>query len=242
MYASTDLPVAASTRGYTRPHVMWIGHHRWWRAAVFSVLALVGLLLVASSAIVRRYGPTFTRDRLETLLSEALGQPVRVGAVHLRAWRGRVSVTNLEVVGGPSPPGGLALRAAAIDVDVDVASVWRRQLTVSAVVTDLHLDTTVTATGASGPGLFPLPSSFELGPVRVGIRRVRITGGEVVVRVPDAAFTGHIISPDIRAWPVAGDLQIAGRLAALRVAAVGRQEQLDELALDARLGADRIEI
>ena len=222
--------------------MMWIRRPRWWRAVLFSVLALVGIVVVASSAVVRRYGPAFTRERLEILLSDTLGQPVRVGAVRLHGWRGRVSVTDLEIVGGASPPGSLALRAAAIDVDVDVASLWRRQLTVSAVVTDLRLDTTVTATGAAGPGLFPLPSSFELGPVRVGIRRVRIRGGEVVVRLPGAGFTLHVTGPDVSARPVAGDLEVSGRLAGLRVAALGRQELLDQIALDGRLGADRIDI
>ena len=222
---------------------MSIGRPRWWRAALFSVLALIGVLVVAASVLVQRYGPAFTRERLEALLSETLAQPVRVGAVRLRAWRGRLSVTDLEIGAGPSPTGGLGLRAAAIDVNIDIASLWRRQVTVSAVVTDLHVDTTVTAGGTDdGPALFPLPSSFELGLVRVGIGSVRIMGGDVVVRLPEAAFTLQVTGPDVRAWPVTGELEVSGRVDTLRVATLGRREQLEQITLDGRLAADRLEI
>ncbi len=81
-----------------------MGRLRWWHAALFAVLAVVGIVLVGSWAIVRLYGPAFTRERVEALLSEALGQPARVGAVHLRPWRGRVSLQDLEVRARATPP------------------------------------------------------------------------------------------------------------------------------------------
>ena len=77
---------------------MWIRRLRWWQVVLVTALAVVGIVLAASWVIVRVYGPAFTRERVEALLSEALGQPARVGAVHLRPWRGRVSLVDLDVL------------------------------------------------------------------------------------------------------------------------------------------------
>ena len=86
---------------------MWIRRLRWWRAALLTALAVVGLVLAASWVILRVYGPAFTRERVEAALSEALGQPAHVGAVHLRPWRGRVSLVDLDVPARATPPGGV---------------------------------------------------------------------------------------------------------------------------------------
>lgn len=221
---------------------MRIRRFRWWFAALLSVLAVAGIVLVALAVFVRLYGPTFARERVETLLSRTLGYPTRVAAVRLNPWRGRVSLIDLEVGARPTPPGGVGLRAAAIDVSADIASLWRRQLTISVLVTDLHLDATVAATDAAGPGLFPLPQSFEMGPLRVGVGSIRIKGGDVVVRAPEAALTLEVAGSDVTARPVAGDVDVSGQLDTLRVDALGRHEQLDQVALDGRLSADRIQI
>ena len=111
---------------------MWIRRLRWWHVVLVTALAVVGIVLTASWVILRVYGPAFTRERVEALLSEALGQPARVGAVHLRPWRGRVSLVDLDVLPRATPPGGVLLRAPTIDVSVDIASLWRRELTLSA--------------------------------------------------------------------------------------------------------------
>jgi autotransporter translocation and assembly factor TamB len=218
------------------------GRLRWWHAALLTLLGVVGVALVASWAIVRFYGPTFTRERVEALLTEALGQPVRLGAVRLRPLLGRVSLDDLEIGAGPAAAPGMRVRAGTIDVSIDIASLWRRQLTVSAVATDLHLDFTVPATSGGGPALFPLPESFEAGPVRIGIGRVGIAGGDVVIRMPESGVTLEIASPDVTARPVAGDLEVSGRLGALRVDAGGRREQFDQVTLDGRLAADIIRL
>ena len=91
---------------------MWIRRLRWWQVVLVTALAVVGIVLAASWVIVRVYGPAFTRERVEALLSEALGQPARVGAVHLRPWRGRVSLVDLDVLPRATPPDGVLLRAA----------------------------------------------------------------------------------------------------------------------------------
>ena len=215
---------------------------RWWHAALLTVLGLVGIALVASWAIVRFYGPTFTREHVEALLTEALGQPARVGAVRLRPLLGRVTLDDLEIAARPSPPRGVLARAGSIDVSVDIASLWRRRLTVSAVATDLRLDLTVPATSGGGPPPFPLPSSFDAGPITIGIGRIRVAGGDVVIRMPESDLTLGIASPDVTARPVAGDLEVSGRLGALRVETMGRREQFDAVTLDGRLAAEVIRL
>ncbi len=221
---------------------MRMGRLRWWHAALFAVLAVVGTVLVGSWAIVRLYGPAFTRERVEALLSEALGQPARVGAVHLSPWRGRVSLQDLEVGTRPAAAGASWLRAAAIDLSVDIASLWRRQLMVSALATDVQLDATMPATTGDGPDLFPLPDSFEAGPLRIGIGRVGVKGGDIVIRTADGDMTLELSGPVVTARPAAGDLDVSGRIETLRVAALGRREQLTQVALEGRLSADVITV
>jgi autotransporter translocation and assembly factor TamB len=219
---------------------MWIRRLRWWRAALLGALAVVGVVLAASWVIVRVYGPAFTRERVEAALSEALGQPARVGAVRLTPWRGRLSLVDLDVPG--TPPDGVLLRAAAIDVNVDIASLWRRELTISAVATDLRLDMAVPRTDAAAPSVFPLPRYFEVGPLRVGIGNIRVKGGHATIREPGADLTIEVRGADVTAWPVAGDLDVSGRLDTLRVDALGRHEQIDQVAVEGRLSADLIAI
>jgi len=222
---------------------MWIGgRFRWWHAALLTVLGLVAVAFVASWAIVRLYGPTFTREHVAALLTDALGQPARVGAVRLRPLLGRITLEDLEIAPSAASPDGLSLRAAAIDVSLDIASVWRRQLTVSAVARNLRLDFTVPATSGGGGLPFPLPESFDAGPVRIGIGRVAISGGHVVIRLPEPAMVLEIADPDITARPTGGDLDVFGRVGVLRVDALGRREQFDAVTLDGRLAADVIRL
>src|SRR5262245_3145571 len=227
---------------YTR-YAMWGQRRfRWWYAALLTALGLVAVALVGSWAIVRFYGPTFTREHVETLLTEALGQPVRLGAVRLRPLLGRVTLEDLEIAPRPAPPEGLRLRAGAIDVNLDIASVWRRQLTVSAIARDLRLDYTVSATSGGGAPPFPLPESFDAGPVRIGIGRVGIKGGHVVIRMPEPALGLEIADPDLTARPTGGALDVFGLVGALGVDALGRREQFEAVTLDGRLAADVIRL
>ncbi|HYB43465.1 MAG TPA: hypothetical protein VEL75_16920, partial [Candidatus Methylomirabilis sp.] len=215
---------------------MRIGRLRWWHALLLAGLAAAGIVAAASWVILLVYGPSLTRERVEAMLSGALGEPTRVGAVHLQPWRGRVSLVDLEVPASPAPSSTRA-RAAAIDVSVDIASLWRREVTISVLATGLDLDATVPQGKAGGPGLLPLPEHFQVGPVRVGIGSVRIRRSRAVVRDPDA-WSIEAAGADLTARPVAGDLDISGRLDALRVEALGHREQIDQVAVDGRLSAD----
>jgi autotransporter translocation and assembly factor TamB len=215
---------------------MWFARLRWWRAALLGALAVLGLVLVISWVLLRVYGPTFTRERVEALLSEALAQPVRVGAVRLSPWRLRLSLADLDVPG--APPDGVRLRAAAIAVSVDVASLWRRELILSVLVTDVRLDMAVPETEAAGVSIFPLPRYFAVGPVRVGIGSIRIKDGLATIRLPEGAAIVTVQGADVSARPAGGDLDVSGRIDALGVDALGRRDQIERVAVDGRLSAD----
>ena len=196
---------------------MWIRRLRWWHVVLVTALAVVGIVPAASWVILRVYGPAFTRERVEALLSEALGQPARVGAVHLRPWRGRISLVDLHVLPRATPPDGVLLRAPTIDVSVDIASLWRRELTLSLLATDLDLDMT------APPMKARRARHLSAAPVRgdrAAPRRHRkraAQGGHAVIRGPEAAWTVEVAGADVTARPAAGDLDVSGRLDTLRV-------------------------
>src|SRR5262249_53456723 len=147
--------------------------------------------------------------------------------------------------GGPPSAGragGVRFRAAAIDVGVDIASLWRRQITLSALATDLDFEMTVPGKETSGSVIFPLPDFFQVGPLRVSIGSVRVKNSHFVIRQTDPALTVEVASADVTARPTTGDLEISGRLDRAIVDAIGRHEQIDRLALDGRLSADQIRI
>ena len=215
---------------------MRIPRVRWWRAALVAAAITLCAVIVLSWVVLRVLGPALSRERVEALLAEALGQPVRVGGVRLIPWRARLSVTDLEVP--KASPAGLAARAASIDLSVDLASLWRRRLTVSAVATDLRLDMAIPRTESTGPSLFPLPPFFQIGPLHVGIGTVRVRGARVTIRDPDTSSTVEVGGADVVAGSVAGDLDVSGRLDTLRVNAL----EVERVDLEGRLSADAISI
>jgi hypothetical protein len=113
---------------------------------------------------------------------------------------------------------------------------------VSALATGLDLDLPLSPTDAGGPDIFPLPQFFDVGPVRVGIGSIRITGGHAVIRAPESSVTVEVAGADVTARPRAGGLDVSGRLETLRVDALGRREELARMTLDGRLSAELIRI
>src|SRR5262249_5970519 len=58
----------------------------------------------------------------------------------------------------------------------------------------------------------------------------------------EAAFALETQGADVTAWPVAGDLDVSGRLDVLRVGIQGRHAQIDQVGVDGRLSADLIRV
>ena len=129
---------------------------RWWRGALLALLVLLITGVVASWAILRVYGPRFTRDRVEAALSEALGQPVHVGAVQLRPWLARLSLADLATESSAASADRVRLRVPGVDVIVGVDSLWKRELVLSVVLSDVDLEVESSLGEAGGAASIPL--------------------------------------------------------------------------------------
>src|SRR5262245_30245799 len=130
---------------------------RWLGVSLLAVLLVVVGGAVASWVAVRVWGPAFTRERVEAALAAGLGQPVRVGDVRLRPWRGRLSLSGIVSNG---PPDGVTLRIPTVDVDVAIESLWRRRLVLAITLRDLDVRASTSLDGPGNTVPFPLPDSF----------------------------------------------------------------------------------
>src|SRR5262245_2907293 len=212
----------------------------WWlRFTLLAVLLVVIGGAVTSWIVVRVWGPEFTRERIEAALADGLGQPVRVGAVHLRPWRARLSLSDVVSIG---PPDGITLRIPAVDVDVAIESLWRRHLVLSIRLHDVDLSASTSADSSRGTVPFPLPEFVAVGPLRVGVGSVRVFHGRVLVREPGRQLGLELRSADVYARPVAGDLDVSLQGAGLRIEHAGRAADLDTVGLDARLSAETMKL
>ena len=212
---------------------------RWLSFALLAVLLLVGAGVVASWYILRGWGPELTREKLEAALADALGQPVRIGDVRFIVWRGRVSLSNIVSEG---PPDGIGLRIPVADVDLGIASLWRRRVTVSVTLHDLDLRMSTSLDGGGGTVPFPLPEFFEAGPVRVAIGSIRVVRGHAVVREAARGLALEVRDADADARPSGGNLDLAVKVGGLRVESPFVSTDFETVAVDAHLSADAIQI
>ena len=207
--------------------------------------ALAVLILVVGGALVSWYAlrtwvPQFTRERVEALLADGLGQPVRVGEVRLHPWRARLSVSNVVSDGLDD---GLAIRVPAADVDVTLASLWRRRLVLAITFHDLDVRLTGRLDGAGGGASpFPLPESFAAGPLRVEIGSVRVVRGHAVLREPDRRLALELRAANAEARPAAGDLDVSLEVGGARLESGGVFADVEAVGLDTKLSADSIQI
>jgi autotransporter translocation and assembly factor TamB len=213
---------------------------RWWHGVLLAALLLVLIGAAASWAIVRVYGPRFTRDRVEAALGEALGQPVRVGAVELRPWLLRVSLADLATKAAPAAATRVDLLVRSLDVILRIDSLWRRELVVSIALTDVDLDAAPRLEGSGEFRPFPLPEFVAVGPLRVRIGTIRLTRAHVAVKIVDPAMAIELRGADVSASPDAGDLDVSLRAELLALDARGRREEVTQIAGDARLSADTL--
>ncbi|KAA9130246.1 TIGR02099 family protein [Marinihelvus fidelis] len=95
----------------------------WWRRArsiLWTALTLVVLLaaiMVGLGKLLMPYSTQF-KPRLEAWLSEEFNQPVRVGSFtgEWKAFGPRISLRDLELLGGTDSDGDIALREAGLDI------------------------------------------------------------------------------------------------------------------------------
>jgi autotransporter translocation and assembly factor TamB len=221
---------------------MLAGRLRWWQIALVALVVVAIAVPVASWALLRVYGPQLTRERIETALTDALGQPVRVGAVDLKPWLLRLSVLDIGTEGAPGSEVQLLGRLPRADVSVAVESLWRRELVLSValIAPDIRVDTSLG--GAGETSIFPLPASFQLGPLHVRIAAVRIARGHLAFRDRATGFGLDVVDGGISARPVAGDLDVSLDVGRLGFDLADVRDHLEHIVGEGRLSADRIRV
>lgn len=132
-------------------------------------------------------GPWLARERLETELSAALGCPVRVERVEVGLWRGRVLLDGIAVAAGPGWEDGTLLQAPRLVIGVRLASLWRRELVLGAVLQQPAVR--LVAGDEAAPLELPVsvPDRITVGPVTVRVSAVEVEGGDVSYADPAAA-------------------------------------------------------
>src|SRR5262245_30779578 len=120
------------------------GRHGWWRRLLLAAIAVALVVSAASWAIVRVYGPRLTRERIGAALTDALGRPVRVGEVRLEPWLLRLVLSDLST-GDASARDTYAIRVGQASVSLAIESLWRRQVTVAALIAEPDVAVSVDA-------------------------------------------------------------------------------------------------
>ena len=100
--------------------------------------ALIVLLLIAVGifAYVARNTNSIVKNAIESIGSQYLGAPVRVGAVDISLQDGRGTLKKLEIGNPPGYAGPYALRAGEVSMTVDVANSNTSLIVLKAVVVD----------------------------------------------------------------------------------------------------------
>ena len=216
--------------------------HWWWAALLLAVVVIVGGGL-AISRFIEAHAPAFTRDRVEAALTAALGRPVRVEQVELHPWRGRVAVHGVTIP-DPAASAPPLLRLRRAEVRVGIASLWRGELFVSRVILEgpdivLAGDT---EEGAAFALPEPVPDHFAVGPLTIGLGRIEIVEGRVIVRALRAGRTIELQGLHGTVRPEGGAAGVSFALASARVVAPPLDETLEALEGVGQLRGDRIAI
>jgi autotransporter translocation and assembly factor TamB len=196
---------------------------------------------VALSRFIEAHAPAFTRERVETALTAALGRPVRVEGVELHPWRGRLAVRGVTIP-DPAPSAPPLLRLRRAEARLGIASLWRGELVVSRVILD-GFDVVLDGDAGGGSGFAlpdPVPDHVAVGPVTVGLGRLEILSGRVVVAAPRAGRTIELEGMEGTVRPLGGAAVLRLALASVRVVASGVDETVQALEVAGELRGDRI--
>lgn len=207
------------------------------RRILLALLAAAGLLIVAVGLggwlLANRYGESLARERIQAALAGALGRPVSLDRVELSPWLLRAHVYGLR-----APP---LLQLGHGRVNIAISSLWRGQLTLSAVLEDVTVRIEPQAAGdPSGPLVPAIPHSVDVGPLTFGIAEVRLVRGQVVYARPDQ----HVEVQGLRgrAEPEAGGLRVAAQAEAVELRIGQARETFRAVDLQGRLTRDALEI
>ncbi len=209
--------------------------------ALGAALLLLAVLSAGSWYVIRTYGPTLTRDRLERALADALDRPARVERVSLQPWLGRLSVRGVEIAAGPTWQAGTLARVGRITIGVGISSLWRRELVLSRMSFE-DVDVRATAEGGDGPVALPawIPVSVDLGPLTVRIGEVALERARIEYRDPRAGHAVTVEGLSATAAPVEGGLDASASAVEVRARGADVDATITGVSASGRLRGDRL--
>ncbi|MGH7277288.1 MAG: hypothetical protein ACREJG_01220, partial [Candidatus Rokuibacteriota bacterium] len=216
---------------------------RWWMWALAAALLLLVMIGIGSWVAVQRYGPAFTRERIEAGLAGALDRPVRVERVQLQPWLTRLVVDGVAVAAGDTWDTGTVVQVGRATVRVGISSLWRREIVLSRV----HFEDVVvdyTATGGDEPAEIPatIPESIDLGPVRAFIATVSLEGGRVRYRDPRRERLIEIDALEATARPAGGGLDATAEARVVTATTPALTETVESVRAEVELRGDHLTI
>ena len=180
-------PRAILPAGLTRP----IRLARGWRWVLS-----IGLALLMFWTSLGWWLPPLLTNRIATLASEQLGEPVHIGRLHILPWLLQLSVDDLRIGSTEAP----LLRLKRALVDLSIRSLWNRAPIIEALqLTDPVVHLTQSADGVwnvspliarfNKPSTPPTPSS---APLRFALAHVALINGRVVFDDGRAGVVQHV--------------------------------------------------
>src|SRR5262245_6173497 len=200
------------------------------------------LLAVGSWLVVRVWGPELARERLEPVLTAALGRPTHVERVGVRPWLGRIVVEGVTVAALPGErvPHFLTLRR--LEANLGIPSLWRRRLVLRSVRLD---DLDMRIVPGKGPALreIPmLPEVVQAGPLQIGLGTFVLRRGRFVY--DDAAGATRVEASGLAAILRPGRESMSASLGAewIAIDVQGVHEKLERVEAEARIAPMRIDV
>src|SRR5262245_3031452 len=206
-------------------------------------LLLVAVVLgVGSWWAVRVWGPELARERLEPVLTAALGRPTHVESVGVQPWLGRVVVEGVRIDALPGEPGPSFLTLRRLEANLGLSSVWRRRLVLRSVRLD---DLDMRMVPGKGPALreIPmLPEVVQAGPLEIALGRFELRRGRLVYN--DAAGATRVEVSGLAATLRPGRESMSASLGAEQIAidVQGVHEKLERVEAEARIAPMRIDV
>jgi hypothetical protein len=177
--------------------------------------AVIVLLLIAVGifAYLARNTNSIVKNAIESIGSQYLGAPVRVGAVDISLQDGRGTLKKLEIGNPPGYAGPYALRAGEVSMTVDLANSNTSLIVLKAVVVD-HAQIAAVAKSTQDTNLNALarnvPVSESPAPKLI-IDRLDLTNTQTSVESPFVAKALDVNVPDVHLTQVgraSGDVSV----------------------------------
>jgi len=215
---------------------------RYVRYGIAVLLGLVLLLVAGTMLAARLWGPELARERVEAVLTTALGREAHVERVDIEPWRGRVVVTGVTARALPGEPGPHFLTLARVEANLGISSLWHRRVVLRSIGLD-GLDVRVRDDG--GPPLRELPILPEIvraGPLEITLGPIELRRAQLFYEDPAAGMrlTVRGLAGSARPGPQATGVTVTADEITLELG--GNQDRVGPLTAEIRVAPTALEI